>query len=478
MTASELVDDVHSALNATRVRAVLRPRTEQEVVAALARARAGRLRLTAAGGRHAMGGQQFATDGLLLDTGGLDRVGPVDAERGLVEVGAGVQWPQLVAALARQQAHLPPSRRWGVRQKQTGADRFSIGGSVSVNAHGRGLALPPMASDVESVRVVLPDGRAADLSRDQEPDLFRAVLGGYGLFGVVVSVVLRLAPRRVLQRDVELATTEDLAECVAGRVGAGYLYGDLQPAVDAASPGFLRDGVFSCYRPAQTGGPDEDEGAEAVPGGQLALSRGDWAELLELAHRDKPGAFERYVRHYLATSGQRYWSDTHQLADYEDGYHRRLDALLGGPPASEVIGEVYVPPAELAGFARAAAEDLRERAADVVYGTVRFVEADVDTALPWARRRSACLVLNLHTEHTPEGTARSAAAFQRLIDLALDRGGSYFLTYHRWARPDQLLRAYPELPAVVAHQREVDPHGLLHSDWYREHVLPAVASAP
>ncbi|MEH3076292.1 MAG: FAD-binding oxidoreductase [Quadrisphaera sp.] len=474
-----LVDDVHSGLNATRVREVLRPRTEQDVAAALGRARAEGLRLTAAGGRHAMGGQQFATDGLLLDASGLDAVGPVDVDRGLVEVGAGVQWPRLVTALSAQQAHLPRSRRWGVRQKQTGADRFSLGGSVSVNAHGRGLAMAPLAADVESVRVVLPDGRTTHLSRDHEPHLFRAVLGGYGLFGVLTSVVLRLAPRRVLQRDVVLSTTEQLAAQVAERVASGYLYGDLQPAVDPASTGFLREGVFSCYRPLDAGGAggqDDDEGGDVVPEGQLALSRGDWAELLELAHRDKAGAFERYARHYLATSGQRYWSDTHQLADYEDGYHRRIDAALGGPPASEVIGELYVPPAELAGFTRAVAEDLREHAVDVVYGTVRFVEADVDTALPWARRRSACLVLNIHTEHTPVGTAKSAAAFQRLIDLALDRGGSYFLTYHRWARPDQLLRAYPELPDVVAHQHEIDPHGVLHSDWYREHVLPAVAS--
>ncbi len=463
-----MVDDVHSALNATDVREVLRPRDADDVAAALARARAEGLRLTAAGGRHAMGGQQFATGGLLLDTSGLDSVGAVDRERGLVEVGAGVQWPELVAALGRQQRGSGPV--WGIRQKQTGADRFSVGGSASVNAHGRGLAMAPLAADVESLRVVLPDGRLVEASRTREPRLFSAVLGGYGLFGVVVSLVLRLAPRRVLQRDVELSSTAELARRVEERIAAGYLYGDLQPDIDPASPGFLRDGVFSCYRPV--GGGDG-----TVPEGQQRLSREDWSELIGLAHVDKARGYAQYVRHYLATSGQRYWSDTHQLADYVDGYHLRLDALHGGPRASEVIGELYVPPEHLADFCAAAADDLREHGVDVVYATVRFVEEDVDTALPWARRRSACLVLNIHTEHTPEGLASSGAAFQRLIDLALDRDGSYFLTYHRWARPDQLLRAHPGLPALVEHQRSLDPEGVLHSDWFRAHVLPAVEAA-
>ncbi|MBF5081095.1 FAD-binding oxidoreductase [Quadrisphaera sp. INWT6] len=471
-----MVDDVHSALNATEVLEVLRPRDAEGVAAALARARAEGLRLTAAGGRHAMGGQQFASGGLLLDTSGLDAVGPVDRERGLVEVGAGVQWPELVAALGAQQQR-GDGPAWGIRQKQTGADGFSVGGSASVNAHGRGLAMAPLAADVESLRVVLPDGRLVDASRTREPQLFRAVLGGYGLFGVVVSLVLRLAPRQVMQRDVELSSTTELARRVDERIAAGYLYGDLQPDIDPASPGFLRDGVFSCYRPVDGPAGGSAGGFETVPEGQQRLSREDWSELIALAHADKARGYAQYVRHYLATSGQRYWSDTHQLADYVDGYHLRLDALRGGPRASEVIGELYVPPERLADFCAAVADDVRAHGVDVVYATVRFVEQDVDTALPWARHRSACLVLNIHTEHTPDGLTSSEAAFQRLIDLALERGGSYFLTYHRWARPDQLLRAHPGLPALVERQRALDPDGVLHSDWYREHVLPAVAAA-
>lgn len=65
------------------------------------------------------------------------------------------------------------------------------------------------------------------------------------------------------------------------------------------------------------------------------------------------------------------------------------------------------------------------------------------------------------------GTANAAKAFRRLIDLAVDRGGSFYLTYHRWATRPQLLAAYPELPRFFETKLEQDPSELFQSDWYR-----------
>ena len=119
-------------------------------------------------------------------------------------------------------------------------------------------------------------------------------------------------PRRTLERVVELCGAEELEQAFAERVASGYLYGDFQFAVDSASPDFLSRGVFSCYRPVEDA---------SVPAGQRVLSADEWRALLRLAHTDKTAAFELYAAHYLATSGQLYASDRHQLAQYVDGYH-------------------------------------------------------------------------------------------------------------------------------------------------------------
>jgi FAD/FMN-containing dehydrogenase len=220
--------------------------------------------------------------------------------------------------------------------------------------------------------------------------------------------------------------------------------------------------VFSCYRPVEADRP--------IPERQVTLRPDDWQDLLVLAHVDKSRAFDFYARHYLATSGQLYWSDTHQLAVYLDDYHQALDRRLGAvEPGTEMITEVYVPRHRLADFMAAAAEELRRVGADLIYGTVRFTEEDRDTYLPWARQAYACVVVNLHTPHTPAGIERSATAFRRLIDLAVARDGSYYLTYHRWAEREQLLACYPQFPHFLALKRRYDPGELFHSDWYAHH---------
>ena len=442
---NELVNDVHSRLNPTSVAEVLRPRSLEELQAAVRAAAAGRRAMAVCGGRHAMGGQQFCTGGLLLDTSDLAQVLSVDTDRGLVEAEAGIQWPALIDALAETP--------WSIRQKQTGADDLSLGGAVSANVHGRGLTMAPFVADVERLELVGPDGELRTCSRDADPGLFRLACGGYGLFGAISSVTLRLARRTKLERVVELAHADDLMRRFDERIAAGYLYGDFQFEIDPASRGFLRHGVFSCYRPVA-----DDTPLEAP----TALGVEEWDALLRLAHVDKARAFELYAKHYLATSGQVYWSDRHQLATYVPGYH--------WDGSSEMITELYVPRPALADFLAAAARELGSREADVVYGTVRLVERDDETMLAWAREPWACTIVNLHVEHDAVSVGRAADAFRALIDVALDLGGTYYLTYHRWARRDQLVKAYPRILELVAAKQEHDPHGVFQSDWYR-HLL-------
>ncbi len=54
-----------------------------------------------------------------------------------------------------------------------------------------------------------------------------------------------------------------------------------------------------------------------------------------------------------------------------------------------------------------------------------------------------------------------------MIDLALQRGGSYYLTYHRYARRDQVGGCYPQLPQFLRLKRQYDPEERFQSDWYR-----------
>ena len=91
-------NDVHSQLNPTIVARIERPETLAELREAIATARARGLRISVAGGRHAMGGQQFAAGSLHIDTTGLTRVLRADAASGLLHIEAGADWPCIMDA--------------------------------------------------------------------------------------------------------------------------------------------------------------------------------------------------------------------------------------------------------------------------------------------------------------------------------------------------------------------------------------------
>ena len=462
------LNDIHSQLNETAMRRVVTPRTATEVQQAVAAIREDGGGLSVAGGRHAMGGQQFLDGGVLLDASGLNRILELDAERGLVRVEAGILWSDLVRGLRDMQQG--QARRWSVVQKQTGADRLSIGGALAANGHGRGLTYKPIVQDVESFELVDASGAIRHCSRTENPELFGLAIGGYGLFGIIYAVTLRLMPAHRVRRVVEITSIERLETLFAQRIADGFTYGDFQYKTDESSPGFLRDGVMSCYVP-MSGGPVSDDEPHAAEQPLNLLSEQDWRGLLYLSHADKARAFEEYAGFYMSTSGQTYDSDTFQLSQYIDDYHQELDRSLNAAvKCTETITELYVPLPSLADFMDAAARELRDRHANVIYGTIRLIEQDDETFLNWARQPYACIVFNLHVEHTKAGIAHATDALRMLIDIAIERDGSCFLTYGKFATPQQLAKCYPQFGEFLALKDRYDPDGVFSSDWLRAYT--------
>jgi len=454
------LNDVHSRLNATEVAEYHEPATRSDIIALVKRAREENLAISISGGRHAMGGQQFGAGTVHLNMSKYNRVLALEPDRGLVTVESGIQWPALIEWLIENQQEGPEA--WGIRQKQTGADGLSIGGALSANIHGRGLAMKPFIADVESFELIDGEGAPVRCSRDENPELFSLAVGGYGLFGVITEVTLRLGPRTKLRRDVQIVSVDEVPALVEQRIRDGYLYGDFQFKTDETTDDFLRTGVFSFYRPVGLDTP--------IPEVQKRLSGEQWQQLYTLAHTDKAAAYRAYTDYYLTTDGQVYWSDTHQLSYYVTGHDEVVDQLLAArSPGSLMISELYVPRNGLPAFLSRSAEVLRQLGANLVYGTVRYIERDDVSFLAWARKPFAAIVINLRVTHDEAGIESAKRQFRAIIDVALSMGGSYYLTYHRWARKDQLLKAYPQFPEFLRLKLQYDPQERFQSDWYRHY---------
>ncbi|HEY9232549.1 MAG TPA: FAD-binding oxidoreductase [Blastocatellia bacterium] len=465
--AGVYVNDIHSQLNRTRVSAVYMPRTANDLRAILQTAKSRQTAVSICGRRHSMGGQQFGTDNLLIDLTAMNRVLSFDHARGIVEVESGITWPALLDYLKTAQEG--EAKQWGIVQKQTGADNLSLGGALASNVHGRGLKFKPIIDQVESFTLLNHAGQLLTCSRQENAELFRLVIGGYGLFGIVTTVRLRLWERRKVQRIVEIRNTVEIPQMFERRIADGYLYGDFQFATDSQRDSFLGRGVFSCYRPVDPATP--------ITPNPMRFHPADWARLTYYTHKYKKRAFEVYTKRYLATSGQIYWSDSQLSAAYVDNYHEALDQKLNAKTkATEMITEVYVPRDALVSFMMEARELLRRQDANVIYGTVRLIERDDESFLAWARESWACVIFNLHVTHSPQVIEQAADSFRGLIDLGIKHGGSYYLTYHRYARREQVEAGYPQFKEFLRMKLKYDPDEVFQSDWYRHYKTMFAAS--
>ncbi len=452
-----LVNDVHTGLNPTWVASISRPTSVAEVQNLVKDCGKHSRVISVSGSRHAAGGQQFATKSGLLDMRAMNRVIGLDEKTGVLHVEAGIEWPELIQGyLSLQKENVG----WGIRQKQGGADRMSLGGALSANAHGHGLGSPPMIGDVEWIEIVTADGTAKKCSRKENAELFSLVAGGYGLFGIITAVGLRLVPRRKIRRHVETRTTAELIALVEGRTAAGAPYGYFQYSIDETSADFLRAGILTTYENVP---PETPLGAESADiDGKLLIA------LLEIAHRDRGSAYRRYAKLELSKDGNVEWSDLHQLTASPAGFHQEIEKRLGPDYAgADLILEVYVPRTELIPLLEDARRILLTSGMPLIYGTVRFIEQDKDSFLAWAKNRYACVIFSPHTSGETQALRKTGDVCRQLIRAANKRGGSFYLTYNRFASRDELATAYPQFQDFLTLKKQYDPREIFQSEWYR-----------
>ncbi len=193
----------------------------------------------------------------------------IDAKTNILRAQSGARWADIIPYLDRH------GRSVAVMQSN---NTFSVGGSISVNAHGWQPNHPPIASTVESFRLLRDDGSIVRCSRTENAELFSLVLGGYGLFGVILDVDLRVVPNVRYRLEHFVIPSDQYGDLyereVNRRPDVGMVFGRL----DVSPDNFLREATLNVfYRD-----PDE-EIPELTPAqfGRLrrTVFRGRWAAI-------------------------------------------------------------------------------------------------------------------------------------------------------------------------------------------------------
>jgi FAD/FMN-containing dehydrogenase len=452
--AGELQDA--SRLHRVRIAEVVRPAgdpaaAEVEIAAALSRARVEGWPVAIAGARHSMGGHSLVEDGMVVDTTAMSWIA-IDAERHVARVGAGTTWDALLAELD------PRGLSVAIMQSN---DSFTVGGSISVDCHGWQTGRPPIASSVNAMSVMTADGRVHELSRTQEPELFALVLGGYGLFGVVLEVELALVPNvrydvaRFVVPTSEYADT--FAREVAGDDRTQMAFGRL-----SIVPGdeFLDEAILTAFRPSA------DQGA-LPPMADAGLSK--MRRIVFRASADGPVGkrlrwqAERELGERLAA---RTVTRNSLLGEGVEVYENRSGAT------TDVLHEYFVPRDRFAPFVERLGAIVTAHDGNMLNVTVRDVREDRDAFLRYADQDMFALVLLFQQPLDADADAAMQRMTVELVDAALEQGGRHYLPYRLHATDEQIRRAYPQLDDLFARKRALDPDLLFQNGFWRRYGTP------
>lgn len=425
------VNDI-SQLEATEVAGIVAVAQPADIASALARHDGP---VCVAGACFSMGGQTSAPAALQLDLSGLNALVFLDVAAKVVRVQAGMRWRTL-------QDHLDP-HDLSVKVMQSFSN-FTVGGSVSVNCHGRYVGSGSLATTVRALQVMLRNGEVLETSRTQHPELFAAVLGGYGLLGVVTEVELDLAENVVMERRTEQVALADYPAWFRDNVGQ---HADaLMHNADLMPPDFDTPFAITWYRSDAA----LTDTTRLVPAGARYATEQNmiWA-ISEL-----PGGAQ--MRQKLVVEAQ-----LKQPRVIRRNLEASLDVAALEPRtramSTYLLQEYFIPVEHFHTFASVMAKILQRYRVNALNVSLRHAPADTVALMPWAKQEVFCFVL-FHKQRRFPWTDDHAAEWTRaLIDAALLCGGRYYLPYRPHATQDQFLRAYPEARQLIACKRQYDP---------------------
>jgi FAD/FMN-containing dehydrogenase len=450
------IDEV-TRLHPVTMARVVTPRTIEDIVNAV-KATPGPISI--GGGRYSMGGQTATPDGTQLDMRQFHGVVALDTAARTINVRSGTRWREVQEALDKVGL--------AVKIMQT-YNTFTVGGALSVNAHGRYIGQGPLVRSVRDVTLVLADGSVVTASPTVQPELFYGAVGGYGALGVIAHVTLDVAQNTHVRRDDEkLPVAEYLdyfRKSVRDDSTVVFHNADIYP------PAYENVHLVS-YRKTTLPVTIPDR---MLPADQHAWSHRTAYEMIT----DWPKG--KWMREHLIDPVI-FRGNPVEWRNYEASYD--VSELEPSSRARDtyVLQEYFVPVDSITVFMPRMRRILQAHEVNAVNVSIRHALPDPGTYLAWAPNEVFAYVLYYKQRTDPESRREVARWTRELIDAAIASGGRYYLPYQPVATRAQFAAAYPRSAELFAVKQRVDPTSKFTNalwDLYRPQVdgrLPAMTA--
>jgi len=454
------INDV-SCLDRTSVYGIVKITSVDDIKNALQFARENKLKISMAGMKHSMGGQAFFKNNLVLDMKGFNKIELNEAEK-TITVQSGTTWHDI-------QNFLHP--KYAVKSMQS-TDIFTVGGSISVNAHGMDHLAGSVGSSIRSMRVMLADGSIVNVSREENAELFNLVVGGYGLFGVILDVELEIVDNDIYQTERQIVSYKNFPDIFENEVlpdpNLGLFYGHLSTAKGT----LLDEMIFYKYTKVDIGE------ADIPPLGEVSSTKLRRFVL----NFSKLGAVPMGIKWYLEKNVEPMMESctivprTQAMAEGEACFVSRNEPMHDSVKytlndlknETDILHEYFIPRDQFVTFVDGLRRIVQDHDVNLLNASVRVIHPE-SNFLNYVPAEMYSIVLYINQPTTPAGNEKMGVVTRELIDLTADVNGRFFLPYQLHYTPEQLQRSYPMIGDFFAAKRAYDPDGLFTNTFYEKY---------
>lgn len=398
------------------------------------------------GRRHSMGGQTFSKDAIFLDMLNFNNA-TYNPKTNTVTAQAGATWQKIQEILARH------GRSVKVMQSD---NIFTVGGSIGVNVHGWQVGSPPIVSTVLKMTVVTTDGRIQTISPSLNSELFNAVIGGYGMFAVIVDAELETVPNSLVQFHALFTNAKNFHETFEKNISSNPKIELAYARLSTDQDNLLDEVGLFWYETQKTSAEENDISPEKL----IAIKR----SIFRLSEYHNLGKKLRWQAEKTYT---KMLAEKQTLLSRNDAMNTDIHILwpLYGK-SKDVLHEYFIPKKYVSQFIQKLKMHVIAHNINILNVTIREVKNDEMSSLPYAKQDVYGLVCFFSQGQTPEDEEKMKKFTQAVIGDALAVNGTFYLPYRLHYTPEQLLSAYPEIKSWINLKKKYDPNSMLQSQFF------------